>query len=83
MSKLYLVEMTMLAVVLADDEFAAIEVADKNKQDILRDCGDPSFDVCGTVKSLSDLDGGWCGGCIPYGVATDATIADLLPQMDA
>ena len=78
-----MVEMTVLAVVVAQDEFQAIEIASKSKDEILRDCGDPAFDVCGTVKSLSNLDGGWCGGCIPYGGDTDSTIADLLPQMDA
>lgn len=78
-----MVELLMTAVVLAKDEFHAVEVAEKHKHGILRDDADPVIAVCGTVKSLSDLHDGWCGGCIPYGGDTDSTIADLLPQMDA
>ena len=80
--KMYLVEMTVLAVVVAQDETQAIEIAYKNSDEILRDCGEPAFDVCGTVKRLSDLRDGWDGACCPYGDGTDSTIADLLPKMD-
>lgn len=65
--KLYMVEITTHAVVVAEDEDHAREVASDCRRDALSDDIDPQIDVGREVTKLQDLENGWDGECIPYG----------------
>lgn len=78
MSKLYQVEITVLAVVAADDETHAWQVADSYKRDIMSDDPDPCIEVDVEVKKLADMRHGWDGECIPYGGDGNTRIGAIL-----
>ena len=65
--RLYMVEITTYAVVVAEDEGHAREVASDCRRDALRDDIDPQIEVGREVAKLQDLENGWDGECIPYG----------------
>ena len=65
--KTYLVEITTYAVVVAEDEDHAKQVATNYKHDVLGDDRNPQVEVEREVTRLEDLEHGWDGECIPYG----------------
>lgn len=67
MAKLWNVELTYVAVVLAEDEESAWDVAAANERQIVGDSSGPIVDVCHRVKEKKDFRDGWDGMCIPYG----------------
>ncbi|AZG14968.1 hypothetical protein [Cupriavidus pauculus] len=79
--KLFTVELTVTAVVMADDERHARIVADARKYDIQSDSLD-DFDVIGELKSLDRLPEGWDADCIPYGGDGETRLKDLLPETE-
>jgi hypothetical protein len=76
--KLYMVEVTTYAVVMARDEIHALNVADAYKRDIFGDDPSPNIDVDRAIEKLSDLKHGWDGECIPYGGDGNTRLADLV-----
>lgn len=76
--KLYMVEITMSAVVLAMDEEHAHFIADIYKQNIARDDKSKNAEVSHVVLNATDLNNGWNGYCIPYGGDGVTNITDLL-----
>ncbi len=65
--KLYMVEITTHAVVIADDEDHAREVARDCRREAFSDDIDPQIEVGREVSKLHELEAGWDGECIPYG----------------
>ena len=78
MTKIFEVRIEMYAVVAADDESHAHEVARRNASSILSDDGAPYIDVIGEAKTLQDLGHGWNGDCLPYGGDGKTTLSKLL-----
>lgn len=77
---LYRVELTVVAVIEADDEIDAITAAEDDKREIFGDANDPEISVCGEVTKLADLTDGWDGDCIPYGGDGNTRIRELLAE---
>ena len=59
MTKIFEVRIAMYAVVAADNENHAYEVARRNASSILSDDGNPYIDVLCEAKTLQDLGHGW------------------------
>jgi hypothetical protein len=64
--KPYVVEMTVRAVVMAEDEAHAHVVANRQFRDIAGD-EEPDVSVEKEVRTQADLPHGWDLGCLPYG----------------
>lgn len=79
--KLYTVEISVTAVVMAETEKEAHSVARFELTDIVRD-SDPDIDVHGEVKSLDRLPASWDPMCLPYGGDGETRLKDLLPQTE-
>ena len=79
MTKIFKVWMATYAVVAAEDEANAYEVASRNARSVFADAGAPHIDVMGEAKTLQDLDYGWDGGCLPYGGDGKTPLSKLLP----
>lgn len=78
MTKIFEVRIAMYAVVAADNENHAYEVARRNASSILSDDGNPYIDVLCEAKTLQDLGNGWNGDCLPYGGDGKTTLSKLL-----
>lgn len=78
MTKIFEVRIAMYAVVAADNENHAYEVARRNASSILSDDGNPYIDVLCEAKTLQDLGHGWNGDCLPYGGDGKTTLSKLL-----
>lgn len=78
MSKLWFVELTATAVVIADDESSAYIADRSNERDIFRDMSDPHIQVMREVESNADLVDGWDNDCVPYGGDRNTRIGELL-----
>lgn len=78
MKRLFVVEITQRAVVAADDETHAYQVAQDCRREIVSEEPDPEIDVCREVNALSDLPAKWDGGCFPYGTRTEHRIGEYL-----
>ena len=78
MTKIFEVRIAMYAVVAADNENHAYEVARRNASSILSDDGAPYIDVISEAKTLQDLAHGWNGDCLPYGGDGETTLSKLL-----
>lgn len=77
--KPFLVEITTVAVVIADDEVHAESVAVDLKRDICGEDPSPSISVDTTALTLASLPHGWDGECLPYGGDGNTRLKDLLP----
>ena len=77
---LYRVELTVVAVVEADDEIDAITAAEDDKREIFGDSDGLEITVWGEVTKLEDLTDGWDGNCIPYGGDGNTSIRELLAE---
>jgi hypothetical protein len=80
MSKLFEVEFTVRAVVVADDEVHAYSVALNHAREIMRDDPLEDIDVGRAILERSHLPTGWDANCYPYGCRADKTIADHLAE---
>ena len=78
MTKIFEVRIALYAVVAAEDEAHAHEVARRNASSIVGDDGDPYIDVIGEAKTIKDLGHGWNGDCFPYGGDGKTTLSKLL-----
>jgi hypothetical protein len=79
--KLYEVEITTIAVIAADDESHAQQIAESEARQIFSDDLSPRIKLDGEVKSLDRLQQGWDGECIPYGGDGNTRLKDLLPNV--
>lgn len=77
--KFYEVELRWTAVVQANSEMEAYDVAEDEKRDICGDVG-PDVDVMGEIKSLTALPVGWDRKCLPYGGDGERRLEELLPE---
>lgn len=75
--KPYVVEFTLRAVVMADDEAHAHCVATDEFRDIARD-DDPDVSVEREVHGAPDLPSGWDLDCLPYGGDGNAMLRELI-----
>ncbi len=82
MTKIFEVRIALYAVVAAEDESHAREVARRNASSILGDDGDPYIDVLREAKTIQDLGHGWNGECLPYGGDGQTTLSKLLKESD-
>ena len=79
--KLFTVEVSVTAVVMAESEMDAYSVAISYLSDIISDT-DPDIDVLGEVKSLDRLPEDWDPMCLPYGGDGETRLKDLLPETE-
>lgn len=79
MSKPYIVEFTVRAVVMADDQNDAYDVAESKWSEIRSD-NLPIIDVEGEVTNAARLPRGWDLGCIPYGGDGYTRLDKLIPH---
>ena len=77
--KPYMVEITVHAVVMADDESQAADLARRDAGEIARNEDKHAISGVFEIKSVADLRHGWDGRCIPYGGDEDTRLEDLLP----
>lgn len=76
--KLYLVEYTVQAVVMADDESHAFTVALESESEAMSE-GGPDVQVLHEVKKVEDLQGtDWNFNCVPYGGDRNSRIGEIL-----
>lgn len=80
--KPYVVELTIRAVVVAEDEVHAYCVAESAFRDMARD-EDPEIWVEREVHSKSDLPSGWDLQCIPYGGDGSTYLAAFIADLAA
>ena len=78
MTKIFEVRIAMYAVVAADNETHAHEIAMRHSSSILSDDGAPYIDVIGEAETLQDLGHGLNGDCLPYGGDGKTTLSKLL-----
>ena len=76
--KAYMVEITTHAVVMADDEAHAYDVAENYKCDAFHDDPNPRIEIWGEVVRVDQLEHGWDGECIPYGGDGNTRLGALL-----
>ena len=76
--RVFEVRIATYAVVAAEDETHALEVARRNASQALSDDGAPYIHVLGEAKTLNDLGHGWDGDCLPYGGDGETTLSKLL-----
>lgn len=79
MKRYWKVELRTEAIIEADGEDHAREIARELERDILSDTDDMEIDVVGEVTQLVQLPYPWDGECIPYGGDDDTRLKDLLP----
>ncbi|WP_349609064.1 hypothetical protein [Cupriavidus sp. DF5525] len=79
--KLFTVEVSVIAVVMAESEMDAFTIAHNHRRDIW-DEGDPDIDVHGEIKSLARLPADWDPMCLPYGGDGETRLKDLLPETE-
>lgn len=79
---LYSLELTMTthAVVVADDEDHAYDVAEENAKRAFDDdySATPRISINAEVSNASNLKHGWDGDCVPYGGDGNTKISKLL-----
>lgn len=78
MPKLYEVEITVRAVIVADDLCDAMHVANCEARDIIRDDSLDDVYVVREIKKIESLPPDWTAACIPYGDHQDESIAQIL-----
>jgi hypothetical protein len=76
--KPFLVEITTIGIVMANDESHAYSVAENHKRDIFGDDPNPVISVDAEVIELDKLPHGWDGECIPYGGDGNTRLAELM-----
>ncbi|WP_042886389.1 hypothetical protein [Cupriavidus necator] len=79
--KLFTVEVSVTAVVIADSEKEARSVASYELRDIVSDA-EPEIDVLGEIKGLNRLPSKWDPMCLPYGGDGETRLKDLLPETE-
>lgn len=79
--KMWNVEVSYVAVVLADDEIEAAKVARRHAREIVSDAGESDCVVTHEVKDVSDFRDGWDGACLPYGGDGNTRINELNPAL--
>ncbi|MCS4234435.1 hypothetical protein [Stenotrophomonas sp. BIGb0135] len=75
--KMWNVEVSHVAVVLADNEIEAAEVARRFTREIVSDSDEAHCVVTHEVKAISDFRDGWDGACLPYGGDGNTRINEL------
>lgn len=78
--KLYQVEITTFAVIAAEDEGHAMQIAADDACRIFSEDANPRIELDREVTKLSDLQHGWDGECIPYGGDGNTRLNALLPN---
>ena len=76
--KAYMVEITTHAVVMADDEAHAYDVAENYKRDAFHDDPNPRIEILGEVVCVDQFEHGWDDECIPYGGDGNTRLGALL-----
>jgi hypothetical protein len=80
-TRLFAVELTVIAIVQADTEMEAMSIAEDEQRDICRDT-DMSLGFTSEVKSIEDAKRhGWDERCIPYGGDGNTTLRELFEQI--
>ncbi|MCE5180500.1 MAG: hypothetical protein LLG15_01740 [Betaproteobacteria bacterium] len=74
----FLVEITTVAVVMADDADHAYLVVEDLRRDICGEDDNPSISVGDAELTLTSLPNGWDGRCIPFGGDGNTTLAELM-----
>lgn len=83
MPKPFLVEYTVYAVVMAEDDTHAHQIADSKYRDVFYDMGSPDgMFVRGEIKTQADLDGNWDLDCIPYNGDGNTRISEYLKNKE-
>ena len=76
--KPYQVEITTIAIVMAEDEAHALQVTESEAHAIFSDDPNPRIEIDGEVTDLAKMSHGWDGECIPYGGDGNTRLKDLL-----
>lgn len=77
---IFRVEVNAVGFIVADSYEDAIRTSHRYVRDIVDDNVEMEGEVTGEVTSLSQLDAGWDGDCIPYGEGIkDRTLKEFLP----
>lgn len=76
--KPFFVTLEVVAVVMAEDETHAYEVAGQKKRDIFYDADYPDIMVGDEIATASDMRDGWDLDCIPYGGDGNTRIGEYL-----
>ncbi|WP_454751653.1 hypothetical protein [Cupriavidus necator] len=79
--KLFTVEISVTAVVMAESEMEAYSVAAYEAREIWSDA-EPDIGVHGEVQSLDRLPEEWDGMSLPYGGDGETRLKDLLPETE-
>lgn len=77
MGKFWNVELTYVAVVYAENEEIAWDVASSHARSIVSDSSGPIVDVRHRIKEKKDFRDGWDGQCIAYGGDENTRIAEI------
>lgn len=83
MKKLYQVEITTIAVIVAEDEEHALEIAQDDARQIFSDDCNPSIELDREITNCAELRHGWDGECIPYGGDGNTRLKAMLPNAEA
>lgn len=76
--KPYIVEFTVVTVVMAEDESDAYSSAISEWREIADD-SEPTVSVGREVKTLEQLPSGWDGMCLPYNGDGETRMFDIIP----
>lgn len=81
MSRLYEVEITVRAVIVAENMGDAIHVSYDEARDIVRNDDLDDCNVVYEIKSADRLPSGWDAGCIPFGGDGETRIEEYLRNL--
>lgn len=79
--KMWNVEVSYVAVVLAGSQIEAEGVARRDAREIVSDSDPADCTVTHEVKEIADFRDGWDGACLPYGGDGDSRINELNPAL--
>jgi hypothetical protein len=79
--KLFHVEITLSAVVYAEDAYEAESIANTDYIEIAHDSLDLPINVTHEIKNREDLVDGWDTNCLPYGGDGKTTIGEYFPNL--
>jgi hypothetical protein len=80
--KPYAVDVSWVAVVMADDPENASDVARRNLSEITR-WDSPELSIGRPIKSIADLCAiGWDGQCLPYGGGGNTRLSEIIEALE-
>lgn len=79
--KMWNVELTYVAVVFAEDEGVATDIASDLARDIVSDSSGPLLEITHEIRAKRDFRDGWDGRCIAYGGDRNTRIGEINPDL--